>query len=118
MWSRGVGGKKKEKKIVSDGSPGMNRIKVLDQRLIVLSWHHCFIRGACAGAGPSCSKFPQDVHPSVPGSERAIFGSVSQISLLKAKVLSGHSASREHLFFSLPFSHPGRLDFCEKKQII
>lgn len=37
LCGAGGGGGKERKKIVSDGSPEMNRMKVLDQRLLVLS---------------------------------------------------------------------------------
>lgn len=100
MWGR-EGGKKRKEKNVSDGSPGTNRMKELDQRLLALSWQqlklHCFIKGACAGAVSPSSKFPQGGNPSVPGSERVIFAFTSQLSPLKTKVLSGHSG---HLFFT------------------
>lgn len=63
-----------------------------------LSWKRCLCR--------CCSPLQQIPSRCVSQCARhwAIFGSISQSSPLKAEVLPGHSAFREHLFFTAIFS--------------
>lgn len=62
--------------------------------------------------------FPPDKKLSVPRSVRAAFGSVSNSPALKAKLLSGQPALREHLFFTAIFSSWQVWTSVREKQIL